>query len=67
VYCPGTYDNPINYYKVPTCAEETKVINPSLFTIEVLVDIIWIFEIMFNFVKRTHINTDVASIGKIYI
>ena len=41
--------------------------NSTLLTIEILVDIIWLFEIIFNFVKRTKINTDVHSIAIKYV
>ena len=41
--------------------------NPNLMTIEVLVDIIWLLEIIANFVKRTKILPDVRSIATNYV
>jgi hypothetical protein len=61
-YCPGHYDDLFGQPKA-ICDDDVQVVSPTLFTIEVLVDIIWLFEICFNFVKRTKINTDVRSIA----
>jgi hypothetical protein len=65
-YCPGSYDIP-NQQVVQTCDDDQKLHNSSLRTIEFFVDIIWLFEILFNFVKITKISIDVETVSKKYV